>query len=129
DLQHISLSELAVLARRPSGVVGTAAVRLDLRGSGRAPAGSVDLIRPRAPGGRAPAGSVNLIVLGAHGPRFPETDLRVDATLGARDVRLAAQVARKQHLLAWANAVVELPAARLGDRAALVNAPIHVRVG
>ena len=112
DLQHISLSELAALARRPSGVVGTAAVRLDLRGSAR-----------------APAGSVNLIVLGAHGPRFPETDLRVDATLGARDVRLAAQVARKQRLLAWANAVVEIPATRLADRGALTSAPIHVRAG
>jgi translocation and assembly module TamB len=72
---------------------------------------------------------MNLIVAGAHGPRFPETDVRLDAALGARDVRLAVQVARKQHLLLWANAVAELPAARLADRAALVNAPIHVRAG
>lgn len=112
DLQHISLSELGALARRPSGVAGTASVRLDLRGSAR-----------------APTGSMNLIVLGAHGPRFPETDVRLDAALGARDVRLAAQVVRNQHLLAWANAVAELAAARLGDRAALVSAPIHVRAG
>ncbi len=92
--------------------MGTASVRMDLRGSVR-----------------APTGSMNLIVLGAHGPRFPETDVRLDAALGARDVRLAAQVSRKQHLLVWANAVAELPAARLADRAALVNAPIHVRAG
>ncbi len=112
DLRQISLAELAALARQPSALAGTASLRLDLRGSAR-----------------APSGALNLVVLGAHGRRFPDTDLRVDATLGERDVRLAAQVARKQRLLAWASAVVELPAVRIGDLAALVAAPIHVQAG
>src|SRR5581483_2083572 len=86
NLQQIALGELAALAQRPGAVAGTASVRLDLRGSVR-----------------APSGALGLVVIGAHGPRFPETDLRLDAALGERDVRLAAQVARKQHVLAWAN--------------------------
>jgi translocation and assembly module TamB len=112
NLNQIALGELAALARRPGALAGTAAVRIDLRGSAR-----------------APAGALNLVVLGAHGRRFPETDLRLDAALGARDVRIAAQVARKQRLLAWANVVAGIPAARLGDRAALVDAPLSVRAG
>ena len=112
NLQQIALGELAALAHQPGAVVGTATVRLDLRGTVR-----------------APAGALGLVVTGAHGQRFPETDLRVDAAFGDRDVRLAAQVVRKQHLLAWANAVAEIPAARLADRAALARAPIQVRAG
>jgi translocation and assembly module TamB len=111
-MQQIALGELAALAQRPGALAGTAAVRVDLRGSAR-----------------APVGALNLVVIGAHGRRFPETDLRLDAALGARDVRVAAQVARKERLLAWANVVAGIPATRLGDRAALVDAPIQVRAG
>ncbi len=112
DLQQIALAKIAVLVRRPRMIAGSAALRLDLHGTAR-----------------APEGAFNLIVSRAHGPRFPETDVRVDAAFGTRDVRLAAQVVRKQRLLAWASALAEIPAARLGDVDALEQAPLHVRLG
>jgi translocation and assembly module TamB len=112
DLRQIALGKIAALVRRPRMIAGSAALRLDLHGTAR-----------------APEGAFNLVVSRAHGPRFPETDVRVDAAFGTRDVRVAAQIARKQRLLAWFSALAEIPAARLGDAGALEQAPLHVRLG
>ena len=86
-----------------AAIAGTAAVRLDLRGSARAPAGALEPGRRSARTGRA----------------FPRPTCASTPRSARATCALAAQVARKQQLLAWANAVAEIPAARLGDRAAL----------
>ena len=77
----------------------------------------------------APSGALNVTVTGASGPRFPATDGRLDVAFGERDVRLAAEIVRGPHLLAWVSGTVGLAPSRLTEVAALADAPLELQIG
>ncbi|HVV17248.1 MAG TPA: translocation/assembly module TamB domain-containing protein [Polyangia bacterium] len=119
ELAGLPLGVLSRLARRPPWR-GALDLRVAARGT---PA--------------APEGALHVDVRGAASGRIPPTDLRVDASIDSRDVRVAARVWRTRAAarapqgppLAWLSAIVAAPAARLRDLEALERAPLDVRLG
>jgi translocation and assembly module TamB len=111
QVENLPLEALAALRNRTAALSGSASLRLEARGTGR-----------------SPVGSLRLQLQEITAPGIPPTDARleVEAVDAAVGLTAALLVSRMNQTLATAQASLALPTTELGNRLARAQAPLRL---